>query len=94
MSSPLKWLSWLVVAAALISWSATHSATPASGRGAEFFGGRTINVSIETTGVLTTGMSVADYWRVTDRPHNVHFIRSVDDEGFFSLLTERLARLP
>ena len=60
----------------------------------ELFGGRTINVSIETTGALTLGMSVADYWRVTERPHNVHFIRSVDDNGFYALLTERLGWLP
>ena len=58
------------------------------------FRGRTINVSVETAGELTMGMTVADYWRITDRPHNVHFIRSVDDEGFFSLLIERLGRLP
>ncbi len=60
----------------------------------ELFDGRRINVSIELAGTFTTGMTVADYWRVTDRPHNVHFIRSVDDEGFFDLLTERLGRLP
>jgi purine nucleosidase len=60
----------------------------------ELFGGRKINVSIETAGKLTKGMTVADYWRITDRPHNVHFIRSVDDRGFFDLLTERLGRLP
>lgn len=60
----------------------------------ELFRGRRINVSVETAGTFTTGMTVADYWRVTDRPHNVHFIRSVDDEGFFELLTERLRRLP
>ena len=60
----------------------------------ELFRGRKINVSIETAGALTLGMSVADYWRITDRPHNVHFIRSVDDTGFYALLTERLGRLP
>jgi purine nucleosidase len=60
----------------------------------ELFGGRKVNVSIELAGTHTTGMTVADYWRVTDRPHNVHYIRSVDDEGFFDLLTERLGRLP
>ena len=38
-------------------------------------------------------MTVADYWRVTDRPANATFIRDVDAEGFFALLTERLGRL-
>jgi purine nucleosidase len=40
------------------------------------------------------GMTVADYWRVTDRPHNVHYLRHADADGFFELLTERLGRLP
>jgi purine nucleosidase len=60
----------------------------------DLFRGRTINVSIETTGALTLGMTVADYWRITERPRNVHFIRTLDDEGFYELLTERLGRLP
>ncbi|MGH6926153.1 MAG: nucleoside hydrolase [Propylenella sp.] len=60
----------------------------------DLFRGRTINVSIETAGELTLGMTVADYWRITDRPRNVHYIRSLDDEGFYELLTERLGRLP
>jgi len=58
------------------------------------FQGRTINVTIETMSELTRGMTVADYWRITDRPKNVLYIRSADDEGFYRLLTERLARLP
>lgn len=60
----------------------------------DLFGGRKINVSVEMAGTFTRGMTVADYWRITDRPPNVHFIRTVDDEGFFGLLTERLGRLP
>jgi purine nucleosidase len=58
------------------------------------FKGRTINVTVETGSELTRGMTVADYWRITDRPKNVHFIRSVDADGFYALLTERLRRLP
>jgi purine nucleosidase len=59
----------------------------------ELFAGRHINVEIETTSALTLGMTVADWWRVTDRPANALFIGSVDADGFFDLLTERLARL-
>jgi purine nucleosidase len=55
--------------------------------------GRHINVAIETHSDLTLGMTVADWWRVTDRPANAMFMGSVDDKGFFDLLTERLARL-
>jgi inosine-uridine nucleoside N-ribohydrolase len=58
------------------------------------FEGRTINVTIETASELTRGMTVADYWRITDRPKNVLYLRSAEDEGFYRLLTERLARLP
>ena len=60
----------------------------------ELFKGREINVTIETGSELTMGMSVADYWRITDRPRNVFYIRDGDADGYFDLLTERLARLP
>ncbi|MCJ8334784.1 MAG: nucleoside hydrolase [Epibacterium sp.] len=59
----------------------------------ELFTGRHINVEIETQSPLTVGMTVADWWRVTDRAPNAMFMRDVDDTGFFDLLTERLARL-
>ena len=59
----------------------------------ELFSGRHINVEIETRSELTLGMTVADWWRVTDRPANATFMGGVDAEGFFALLTERLARL-
>jgi len=57
------------------------------------FRGRHINVEIEVQSDLTRGMTVADWWGVTDRPANALFIGDVDAEGFFALLTERLARL-
>lgn len=59
----------------------------------DLFGGRHINVEIETQSDLTLGMTVADWWGVTDRPPNATFIGTVDADGFFALLTERLARL-
>ncbi len=59
----------------------------------ELFDGRHINVEIETSSELTLGMTVADWWRVTDRPANATFMGHVDADGFFELLTERLARL-
>ena len=60
----------------------------------ELFKGRQINVTIETMSELTVGMTVADYWGMTDRPKNVYFLRSGDAEGYFRLLTERVGRLP
>ena len=59
----------------------------------ELFSGRFINVEIETGSELTLGMTVADWWRVTERPANATFIGDIDADGFFTLLTERLARL-
>lgn len=59
----------------------------------ELFSGRHINVEIETTSELTLGMTVADWWGVTDRPKNALFIGDLEADGFFDLLTRRLARL-
>lgn len=59
----------------------------------DLFSGRHINVEIETKSELTLGMTVADWWRVTNRAPNAMFISDVDAQGFFDLLTERLARL-
>lgn len=60
----------------------------------ELFSGREINVEIETTSPLTRGMTVADWWRVTERKPNALFLRDVDGDGFFALLCERLGRYP
>ena len=60
----------------------------------ELFHGRHINVVIETQSELTRGMTVADYWGVTGRVRNVNYLRSGDPDGFYALLTERIARLP
>ncbi|ETD91814.1 nucleoside hydrolase [Rhodobacter capsulatus] len=59
----------------------------------DLFEGRFINVEIETQSELTMGMTVADWWRVTPREPNALFLRDIDAEGFYSLLTERLSRL-
>ncbi|NDW43957.1 nucleoside hydrolase [Ruegeria sp. PrR005] len=59
----------------------------------DLFSGRHINVTVETSSELTLGMTVADWWRVTDRAPNALFIGDIDAQGFFDLLTERLARL-
>ncbi|MEL6683519.1 MAG: nucleoside hydrolase, partial [Pseudomonadota bacterium] len=59
----------------------------------QLFQGRHINVEIETQSNLTLGMTVADWWRVTDRPANVMFMKDIDASGFYALLAARLARL-
>ncbi len=60
----------------------------------EIFGGRHVNITIETASPLTRGMTVVDWWDVTDRPANALFIRDVDDDAFYDLLVERFAVLP
>ncbi|MDB6178524.1 nucleoside hydrolase [Paracoccus sp. Z330] len=60
----------------------------------KLFSGRQINVEIETEGRFTTGMTVADWWGVSDRKANALFIRHVDRDGLFALLTDRISRLP
>jgi purine nucleosidase len=56
--------------------------------------GREVNVAIETKSPLTVGMTVVDWWGVTGRPVNAQFMNTVNANGFYELLTERLARLP
>ncbi|MFB4372240.1 nucleoside hydrolase [Agrobacterium tumefaciens] len=59
----------------------------------ELFQGRECNVEIEVHSELTMGMTVVDWWKVTERPANARVMRNVDADGFFELLTERFARL-
>jgi purine nucleosidase len=59
----------------------------------DLFTGRKINVEVETMSELTLGMTVADWWGVTDRKPNAFFIGGIDADGFFALLTERIGRL-
>ena len=58
----------------------------------ELFEGKDCNVAIETKSELTLGHTAVDFWHVTDRPINVHWVYSVNADGFYELLTERLAR--
>jgi purine nucleosidase len=59
----------------------------------DLFSGRHVNVEIETKGEFTLGMTVADWWRVTGREANAMFMGGIDADGFYALLTRRLARL-
>ena len=59
----------------------------------DLFTGRHVNVEIETVSELTLGMTIADWWRVTDRAPNAMFMGDLDSDGFFALLADRLARL-
>ena len=60
----------------------------------ELFGGRSCHVAIETRGEHTLGRTVVDWSGRTPHPPNALVINEIDADGFFSLLTERLGRLP
>ena len=59
----------------------------------DLFTGRDCHVAIETGSELTMGMTVIDWWGVTGRLANAHVLGGIDADGFFALITERLARL-
>jgi purine nucleosidase len=60
----------------------------------EMFSGRRINVSVELNGTLTAGMTVADWWQITDRPKNVFYVRDGDSAAYYDLLLQSLGNLP
>lgn len=57
------------------------------------FRGKRVNVEVETESELTIGETVVDFWGVTGREPNVVWIHTADAEGFFELLTARIADL-
>jgi purine nucleosidase len=65
----------------------------------ELFEARSCHVAIETSSELTMGRTVVD-WQGRGRlnrgaePANAQVVDRIDADGFFSLLTERLAKLP
>ncbi len=58
----------------------------------ELYHGRDVNIEIEAASELTMGQTVVDWWGVSGRKIIAHYIRDLDSDGFFELLTERLAR--
>jgi inosine-uridine nucleoside N-ribohydrolase len=51
------------------------------------------NVEVERQSDLTRGRTVVDLWNRTDREPNAHVGVSLDAQGFFDLLVERVATL-
>jgi purine nucleosidase len=60
----------------------------------ELFGGREVNVAVETHSPLAMGLTLIDWRRVSGRKPNARVIETVDADGVYRLLAERLARLP
>jgi purine nucleosidase len=59
----------------------------------DIFAGRQVNVTVECASSLTLGMTVVDWWAVTDKPANVLFMREINADRYFDLVIERLGRL-
>ncbi len=58
----------------------------------ELFTGKDCNLKVETKSELTMGHTAVDFWHVTKDVKNVHWVYSVDADGFYDLLIERLGR--
>ena len=52
-----------------------------------------VPVAVETEGAHTLGATVVDWWGVTGKPPNAHWVTAVDGEGVLHLLIERIGRL-
>ena len=59
----------------------------------ELFEGRDMHVAIELAGEHSQGRTVCDAYGRSGSS-NARVLEHVDADGFFALLTERLARLP
>jgi purine nucleosidase len=59
----------------------------------EIFTGRRVRVEIECASPLTLGMSVVDWWGVTERPPNALVLRGIDADAYFKLIFGRLLLL-
>ncbi|MDR0210987.1 MAG: nucleoside hydrolase [Pseudomonas putida] len=60
----------------------------------ELFGGRRVHMEVDSREGPTFGQTIVDWYAVLKRPANVLWLNEGDAQGFFDLLSERLARLP
>ena len=58
----------------------------------DLFETRQVSIQVETASPLTLGHSAVDYWGVTSNERDMAWATSVDADGFFSFLFERLGR--
>lgn len=57
------------------------------------FGGREVAVEVDIAPGPTLGMTVVDWWGVTDAEPNALVMREIDTDGFYDLLVDRISRL-
>jgi purine nucleosidase len=58
----------------------------------ELFRGRDVHVAVETASPLSLGQTLVDWWGKSREKPNARFMHGLDADGFFRLLTERLAQ--
>lgn len=58
------------------------------------FESRSCFVDVETTGKLTTGTTVVDFFNVLKKAPNVEFVYDVDREGYLNLIYDAVKKLP
>ena len=56
--------------------------------------GKLVNVDIELESNLTRGMTVVDWWGVTNRQSNVFYINEVNRDAFFNHVLKNVLNLP
>lgn len=59
----------------------------------DLFEGRNVSVEVDIAPGPTLGMTVIDWWNVTDNLPNAVVMNDLDANGFFDLLVERIGRL-
>ena len=59
----------------------------------DLFSGREVNMAIDIREGPTFGQTIVDWYDGLKQPKNVFWVESGDSQGFFDMLTERLARL-
>jgi len=57
------------------------------------FDGRNVSVEIDISPGATLGMTIVDWWGVTDASPNALVMKDIDSDGFFELLVDRIGRL-
>lgn len=59
----------------------------------DLFKGRHVAVEVDIAPGPTLGMTVVDWWGVTDAPSNAMVMNEIDSDGFFALLVDLISRL-
>lgn len=60
----------------------------------DLFKGRDCHVQVDIVSEASMGRTLVDWRKRSDEPVNAFVVDQIDADGFFALLTERLARLP